>query len=157
MFSELDKITNELRTESMLNLRYLQIKLQSLPLILDSVVDVINCVLEFCYGDVEKPKESRDLHSNDGAQILLTLRSQVQSMLGNAKFLNTRADSTTQLFAEGLAIKDQKITQQLASAAQEQTQIMCEMTKMTARDSASIRVITVATLIYLPTMFVAVG
>lgn len=157
VFSELDRITSELRTESMLNLRHLQIKLQSLPPVLESIVDVIDRVSEFTCSIADSANELRDIHCNDGGQILRTLRSHIQSLIRNARFLNTRADSTAQLFAEGLMLKDQKIAQQLASSSKEQTQIMCEMTRMTARDSASIRVITVATLIYLPTMFVAVS
>jgi hypothetical protein len=69
-----------------------------------------------------------------------------------------------QLISEGLALKAQYTSQEqnghltdLAKTSHEQNKSICSMTEATVRDSATIRVIAVATLVFLPTTSVAVS
>lgn len=141
----------------MLNLRHLQIKIQSFPHILNSIHLVMDDVAEFVNGSSVDAFARTENLAEDVNQAVRTIKHQVTSLLSYADFLNRRVESTAQLFAEGLMLKDQLLSQQLAALSRDQNEIMCAMTRLTLRDSTSVKVITVATLVYLPTMFVAVS
>ena len=100
---------------------------------------MVDCIYELDHVNRAGVKHLVSLGHGCVSDELCTMKRELRSLLRNAEYLNTRADSTAQLFAEGLALKDQRITQELASLSQEQNQIMCAMTRMTVRDSASSR------------------
>lgn len=72
-----------------------------------------------------------------------------QAYLRNARFLADRLAAMSELISAGLALKGQR-------ASREQNDHLTALSNATRQDSATIRVITVATLIFLPTTFVSV-
>lgn len=81
---------------------------------------------------------------------LENINNQVVVHLDNAEHVLRRINSVAQLLSDMLALKNQHI-------AQEQNNQLTRMTQVTVQDSATIRVIGMATLVFLPTTFVAIS
>jgi hypothetical protein len=81
---------------------------------------------------------------------LQNMSRQIMSYADDVQFLLRKIDSMAQLLSDMLALKNQHI-------AQEQNTQLTKMTQLTVQDSATVRVIGVATLVFLPTTFVAVS
>jgi hypothetical protein len=86
-------------------------------------------------------------------EIKCTLRNmarQIAAYKHNVEFLLQKINTMAQLLSDMLALKNQHI-------AQDQNSQLTKMTQLTVQDSATLRVIGVATLVFLPTTFVAVS
>lgn len=93
-------------------------------------------------------------------QIRCTLGNMTRQIAGytsNVHHLLRKITSMAQLVSDTLALRDQQISLRNQQIAQEQNAQLTEMTLLTVQDSATVRVIGVATLIFLPTTFVAVS
>ncbi|KAE8413047.1 hypothetical protein BDV36DRAFT_300314 [Aspergillus pseudocaelatus] len=82
-------------------------------------------------------------------QLLDNYESHADAYLQAASFLQSRAATTAQLIADTFSFKN-------SHTAQEQSDYMLDLTSSTVDDSSTVRVITVVTLIYLPSTFMAV-
>jgi hypothetical protein len=139
---------SKLKTESLIRLRRLQTQVQPLPHIFEATQDVLTALHDFelkhkCGMSVDAPIRSKS------TWIVNTTR-QIASLDRNAQYLLKRLECAAQMFTDGLALKAQK-------AAQHQTMLSSRQNEVLCRDSATIRVITVATLIFLPSTFVSVS
>ncbi|RJE22931.1 hypothetical protein PHISCL_04740 [Aspergillus sclerotialis] len=74
--------------------------------------------------------------------------NQADEYTQNVSFLHTRAGRTAQLIADTLSFKN-------ALTAQEQSRYMLSLTSSTVEDSTTVRTITIVTLIFLPSTFMA--
>ncbi|KJK61660.1 CorA-like Mg2+ transporter protein [Aspergillus parasiticus SU-1] len=81
-------------------------------------------------------------------QLLDNYESHADAYLQAASFLQSRAATTAQLIADTFSFKN-------SHTAQEQSDYMLDLTSSTVDDSSTVRVITVVTLIYLPSTFMA--
>jgi hypothetical protein len=81
---------------------------------------------------------------------LQNMNNQVAAYTDNVHHLLRKIASMAQLLSDMLALKNQHI-------AQEQNNQLTKMTQLTVQDSATVRVIGVATLVFLPTTLVAVS
>ena len=155
MFSELHEISDELRTESLIRLRHLQTRAQPVPHILGATSSIIRTVRDMSPAMPTSAAASRD----DGSlrRDLDNMESQVKSFERNAQYLLDRLESTAQMFTDGLALKAQKAAQQQNNHLYELATLSQEQNEALRQDSATIRVITVATLVFLPSTFVSVS
>jgi hypothetical protein len=156
---KLDQITDELRTESLLRLRGLETRTQPLPQIFQATLDIIVALRDFDrkYRHMHGQKIDDAFGQCNVRDSLDNMEGQVKSFERNAQYLLQRLQCTAQMFTDGLALKGQKAAQQqndhlfeLAKLSQIQTEALC-------KDSATIRVITFATLVFLPSTFVSVS
>ena len=83
-------------------------------------------------------------------EVLPNYRTLAEAYSQNATFLIDKIRKTAQLVSDTLNMKHQKITQ-------DTNENTLALTNAAVKDSATIRVITVVTLLYLPTTFVAVS
>lgn len=88
---------------------------------------------------------------------LANMERQIAGYSSNVHYLLSKIASMAQLVSDTLALRDQQISLRNQQIAQEQNTQLTEMTRLTVQDSATVRVIGVATLIFLPTTFVAVS
>lgn len=82
-------------------------------------------------------------------ELLNNYKSLVGEYVENVAFLQKRSGRTAQMISDTLAFKNQEV-------AQLQSRYTWRLTLSTVEDSASVRVVTAVTLIYLPFTFVAV-
>ena len=82
-------------------------------------------------------------------QLLDNYESHADAYLQAASFLQSWATTTAQLIADNLSFNN-------SYTAQQQSDYMLSLTSSTVDDSSTVRVITVVTLIYLPSTFMAV-
>jgi hypothetical protein len=97
-------------------------------------------------------------------QTLQNMLHQNAAYARNTKFLLRKITSTADLLSDALALKNQHVAQEhndhlfkLANLSHLQNESICAMAQITVQDSATIKVITVATLAFLPSTFVAVS
>ncbi|OCK78099.1 hypothetical protein K432DRAFT_406761 [Lepidopterella palustris CBS 459.81] len=79
-------------------------------------------------------------------QLLENYQGQTAAYIENARFLQKRSGGTAQLISDTLAFKNSDV-------AQVQSGYMLKLTLSTVDDSATVRVVTIVTLIYLPFAF----
>ena len=84
------------------------------------------------------------------SQLFANYINQADAYTQNVSFLYTRAGRTAQLIADTLSFKN-------ALTAQDQSRYMLSLTSSTVEDSTTVRTITIVTLIFLPSTFVAVS
>jgi hypothetical protein len=128
---------------------------QPLPHVFEATQDVLTALHNFeqkhkCGMPVNAPNGSKSIW------IINTTR-QIASLYRNAQYLLKRLECAAQMFTDGLALKAQKAAQASAVSAQQQTTLSRRQNEVLCRDSATIRVITMATLIFLPSTFVSVS
>lgn len=83
------------------------------------------------------------------SQLLDNYLNQVDAYTHHVTFLHIRAGRTAQLITDTLSFKN-------ALTAQEQSKYMLSLTSSTVEDSTTVRTITIVTLIFLPSTFMAV-
>ncbi|KAA8645038.1 uncharacterized protein ATNIH1004_009249 [Aspergillus tanneri] len=83
-------------------------------------------------------------------QLLGNYKNHLEAYSQGAAFLQNRTATTAHLITDTFSFKN-------SHRAHEQTEHMLDLTLSTVDDSTTVRVITVVTLIYLPSTFVAVG
>jgi len=143
-----DEMSDALRTEKLVRIRYLENLVQpSIPIFASTLrvldeIDELNTVQSSGGDSIQGRKMLADpLHN---------LKEQIQSYNGYAQFLLHRLACTAQLFSDGLALKNHR-------TVQDQSEELAKMTYATSQDSATIRVITAVTVVFLPTTSVAVS
>ena len=92
---------------------------------------------------------AQQIETNAISDLLENYRNQIDAYAENAKFLLKRSGSTAQQLSDTLAFKNQHV-------AQSQSGYMLKLTMSTVDDSATVRVVTLVTLVYLPFSFMAV-
>jgi hypothetical protein len=115
-------------------------------------------------------KLSQSLKGRDpGAKIqfetkMQNLLRQNTSFVRNARFLSDKTSQIAQLLSDILSLKNQSVAQEqnthlceISAITQQQNTKSFKMTGIMLRDSATIKVIAVVTLIYLPGTFVSVS
>ena len=131
------------------DLRRIEARLLLLPTIFHSLTQSIE-LLEVYSGAVQAGGSDSDEKCNSTSEILANYRALVEAYSQNTTFLVEKIRKTAQLLSDTLNMKHQLI-------AQNTNQNTLALTNAAVKDSATIRVITVVTLLYLPTTFVAVG
>ncbi|KAB8227117.1 uncharacterized protein BDW43DRAFT_317117 [Aspergillus alliaceus] len=96
------------------------------------------------FDNIQHPKWLQMKH------LLDNYKSHADAYSQNAAFLQSRAAITSQLVTDTFSFKN-------SHTSQEQTKYMLDLTLSTVDDSTTVRVITVVTLIYLPSTFMAVS
>ena len=130
-------------------LRRIEGRLLLLPSIFHSLIRDINTLLDF-----------NDTFRSDGAcfdynhcatqEVLHNYAAMTAAYSQNAEYLRDKIRGTAELLSETLNLKHQKIAQSISENT-------LALTNAAVKDSATIRVITVVTLLYLPATFVAVS
>ncbi|KAE8382719.1 hypothetical protein BDV26DRAFT_288279 [Aspergillus bertholletiae] len=118
--------------------------LQALFRSFDKTVQILhkaNSALKDCGNVQHLPWHKMD-------QLLDNYEGHADAYLQAASFLQSRATTTAQLIADTFSFKN-------SHTAQEQSDYMLDLTSSTVDDSSTVRVITVVTLIYLPSTFMA--
>ena len=130
-------------------LRRIEARLLLLPPIFHSLIQDINMLKAFndALRAVGSIPESDHCATQEVLQNYATMAAAYSQ---NAVFLRDKIRGTAQLLADTLNLKHQKIAQSISENT-------LALTDAAVKDSATIRVITVATLLYLPATFVAVG
>lgn len=96
-------------------------------------------------------QNSISLKSNTKTECTLqNMARQIAAYKNNVDFLLQKINTMAQLLSDILALKNQQI-------AQDQNNQLTKMTQITVQNSATLRAIGVATLVFLPIAFVAVG
>jgi hypothetical protein len=140
-------ITIPINANTLTRARFIEERLLPLVPIFHSYEKTFAGLLEL--NDRLVRSEAKDSHTTMRCT-LRNMSSQVASYNDNVHHLLRKIDGIAQLFSDMLALKNQHI-------AQEQNNQLTKMTQVTVQDSATIRVIGVATLVFLPTTFVAVS
>ncbi len=131
------------------DLRRIEARLLLLPTMFHSLTQSIE-LLEVYSGAVQAGGSNSDEECKSTSEILANYRTLVEAYSQNTTFLVEKIRKTAQLLSDTLNLKHQLI-------AQNTNQNTLALTNAAVKDSATIRVITVVTLLYLPTTFVAVG
>lgn len=84
------------------------------------------------------------------SQLLDNYLNQLDAYTYHVSFLHIRAGRTAQLITDTLSFKN-------ALTAQDQSRYMLSLTSSTVEDSTTVRTITIVTLIFLPSTFMAVS
>ena len=131
------------------HLRKIEARLLLLPPIFHSLTQAIN-LLEAYNGASQVDDCSFDGDGRSTSEILANYRTLVEAYSQNAAFLVEKIRKTAQLLSDTLNLKHQLV-------AQDTNENTLELTNAAVKDSATIRVITVVTLLYLPSTSVAVS
>ena len=107
-------------------------------------------MLEAYNDDVQADGRIADDTCRFTLETLANYRTLIEAYSQNTTFLVEKIRKTAQLLSDTLNLKQQQI-------AQNTNEITLALTNAAVKDSATIRVITVVTLLYLPTTFVAVS
>lgn len=155
-------LNEQLQADQLTRIRFIEGRILPLPTIFESYLETFGGLLTLNNRLLARNRIDNDDHAEIASQIHNLMR-QCKAYERNAQFLLKRITSTAQLISDGLALKSQhaakeqnELLMSLARTSQVQNESICEMTQAAVRDSATIRVITIATLIFLPTTFVAV-
>jgi hypothetical protein len=155
VLGNVDEISDTLRTSSLVRIRYLETRIQVMVRILESTTGTLRnlgtVAVRLCkdQGDADAMSRSiEDIHN---------IERQIRSYADNAHFLLSRIKSTVQMFSDVLALRNQQVAQEHNAHLYDLAKIGQAQTRVTIQDSATIRVITIATLVFLPTTFVAVN
>ena len=129
-------------------LRRIEARLLLLPSIFHSLIQNIDMLRDF--NDTFQVEKSISDHDHRATrEVLQNYATMAAAYSQNATFLRDKTRGTAQLLSDTLNLKDQKIAQSISENT-------LALTNAAAKDSASIRVITIVTLLYLPATFVAV-
>ncbi|OCL06730.1 hypothetical protein AOQ84DRAFT_223520 [Glonium stellatum] len=132
--------------DTLTRVRFIESRLLPLPPIFHSYRETFRGLLNFN----EMLYTQRSLGSDPKSETVCAIENlnhQTGAYALQADFLLTKAASIAQLLSDKLALKDQH-------TAREQNKSICAMTRVSVKDSSTVRVITVVTLMYLPTTFV---
>jgi hypothetical protein len=143
------KVNDQLQAEQLNQVRYMESWVAPVVPILEAYLEILDGLLrlnETRSNKILVPQTRKEATECS----LRNMIRECQAYMRNAKFLADRLTSMSQLISDGLALKSQY-------ASQEQNVHLTALSEATMRDSATIRVITVATLIFLPTTFVSVS
>ncbi|KAH8652902.1 hypothetical protein BGZ61DRAFT_575095 [Ilyonectria robusta] len=122
------------------SLRYIETRLSPLEPILSSYERVFN-ELGFSNAELRERRRISEESANEFSATLRNLLIQNQALMSNVKHLLSRVHSTIQAASGTISLKSQNTTEQMSNHM--------------LGDSASIRVITAVTLVYLPASFVS--
>ena len=129
-------------------LRRLENRLMLLPSIFNSLIRTIDKLDGF--ADLLKTHQGTSLDAHRATkEILNNYKFMAEEYSQNAVFILGKIRTSAQLLLDTLNLKHQRIAQQVS----ENTLVL---SNSAARDSSTIRVITIVTLLYLPATFVAV-
>ncbi|OCL04849.1 hypothetical protein AOQ84DRAFT_109095 [Glonium stellatum] len=133
--------------QTLTSIRYLENRILPLPAIFASLSKTIT-TLEKLNSTFSTRTGAQQAETNAMADLLENYRSQLDAYNENATFLLKRSGGTAQQLADTLAFKNQYV-------AQSQSGYMLKLTMSTVDDSATVRVVTLVTLVYLPFSFMA--
>ncbi len=129
-------------------LRHIEARLLALPSIFDSSIHGIQMLEEY-YETFRRDDSITDELHYATSEVLRNFRTLTEAYNQNTIFLLEKVRTTAQLLSDTLNLKHQQ-------TAEHTSDNTLAMTKAAVQDSATIRVITVVTLLYLPAMFIAV-
>lgn len=130
-------------------LRRIEGRLSLLPPILHSSIQTIH-MLQTLNSAFQNGGTISDESHETTQEILQNYTSMANDYIRNAVFLLDKIRGTAQLLSDTLNLKHQQTSQNISENT-------LALTNSAVRDSATIRVITVVTLLYLPATFVAVS
>ena len=152
----------QVTADTLTRVRFIESRLLPLPPIFHSYTETLGN-LSYLSTILFTQKNIGPDAKSETAYILQNLIRQTASYARNARFLLVKAASIAQLLSDVLALKNQDIAMQqsghlfeLTTTSHAQNESICAMTRASAKDSSTVRVITVVTLVYLPTTFVCV-
>lgn len=128
--------------DSLRGLRYIETKLAPLSPIFSAHREVLT-KLDSMKDDLREARIISEEQASRTRETLDNYRSKIGAFDRNAEFLLSRIRSTTQLVSDTIALKSQNTSE--------------DMSDHMLKDSTTIRVITLVTLVYLPSSFVAVS
>jgi len=129
------------------SLRHLEEKLLPLPAIFRATMATIAALAEM-NDSLMKARPERDPKLAEVSYQLAALSSRLQGHLASTEIMGKRIRSVIKLVADGLNLRNQ------ATAAGINHHLLT-LTKDTVDDSATVRVMTLVTLIYLPASFIS--
>lgn len=129
-------------------LRRTETRLLLLPTIFHSLIQSIH-ILEAYSSALEADGSISDETCRSTLELLANYRTLIEAYSQNTTFLLKKIGKTAQLLSDTLNLKHQQ-------SAQDTSDNTLALTNAAVKDSATIKVITVVTLLYLPTTFVAV-
>ena len=130
-------------------LRCIEGRLLPLPSIFQSLVRNVH-MLEAYNNDLQVDCSITSENHDSTQQILQNYVTMARAYSDNVTFLLDKIRGTAQLLSDTLNLKHQHTTQNISENT-------LALTTASVQDSATIRVITVVTLLYLPTTFIAVS
>ena len=152
----------QVTADTLTRVRFIESRLLPLPPIFHSYTETLGNLSYFSTILFTEKNIGSDAKS-ETACILWNLIRQTASYTHNARFLLARTASIAQQLSGVLALKNQHIAMQqsshlfdLTTTSHAQNESICAMTRASVKDSSTVRVITVVTLVYLPTTFVCV-
>ena len=152
----------QVTADTLTRVRFIESRLLPLPPIFHSYAETLGNLSYFSMILFTQKTIGSDAKS-ETACILQNLIRQTASYARNARFLLVKTARIAQLLSDVLALKNQHIAVQqscrisdLTTASHAQNESIWAMTRASVKDSSTVRVITVVTLVYLPTTFVCV-
>jgi hypothetical protein len=139
----------------MSDLRYKECQLHQLQPIFKAYEDILDELI--AYDNRRTDRTNVCPAENQVADELRNLKRQLRMLSRNRDYLLTSAKSMSASVADGLNLRNQLIVSDQSRHLFELSQTTQEMTRATVRDSGTIRVITIATLVFLPVTSVAVS
>jgi hypothetical protein len=136
--------------------RFIESRLHPLVPIFRSYEEIFTGLLNLNDTLLERNHINRSSHQQMKC-VLGNMNRQIVGYADNVHHLLRKIASMAQLVSDTLALRDQQISLRNQQIAQEQNRQLTEMTRLTVQDSATVRIIGVATLVFLPTTFVAVS
>ena len=152
----------QVTTDTLTRVRFIESRLLPLLPIFHSYAETLENLSYFSMILFTQKNIGSDAKSETGC-ILQNLIRQTASYARNARFLLVKTARIAQLLSDVLALKNQHIAMQqsghisdLTTASYAQNESIWAMTRASVKDSSTVRVITVVTLVYLPSTFVCV-
>jgi len=133
--------------QTLTSIRFIENRIHPLLAIFASLSKMLT-TLEKLNATIQARGGTQQTETNAVFDLLENYRSQIDAYTENAKFLLKRSSGTAQQLSDTLAFKNQDV-------AQSQNGYMLKLTMSTVDDSATVRVVTLVTLIYLPFSFMA--
>ncbi|KAE8444552.1 hypothetical protein EG329_014476 [Mollisiaceae sp. DMI_Dod_QoI] len=125
-----------------------------LPGILDAIVELEKEFTGFKPSFTYLPEEeSEDLHAVV-AEFIEYIR-EVNMLIERSKALNDMARSTVRLLSDLLSYEEAVSLKKLSIETQIESKSMCHLAEKSTKDAAAVKILTVITLVYLPTTIVA--
>jgi len=139
-------------------LKIVEDQVLDLQVILPSLVDAIHGIraacARFAAGSSTKGLDTFDLDTI--VDEFEDYEKQANLLTERAKTLKANAESTAQLLSDLLSYEEAVALKVLASETKTESHFMCQMAEKSTKDAAAVKILTIITLVYLPTTIVAV-
>ncbi|KAG4422124.1 hypothetical protein IFR04_004751 [Cadophora malorum] len=138
-------------------LKIVEDQVLDLQVILPSLVDASHGIRAACARfAAESSTQGRDKFDLDSIiDEFEDYEEQANLLTERAKTLKANAESTAQLLSDLLSYEEAVALKDLASETQTESHFMCQMAEKSTKDAAAVKILTIITLVYLPTTIVA--